>query len=395
LTRGMGWNYEVVYRYLRGIALNRIAAVISLFFFFCVFPAGAQEREFILKTPEGGEQALSTRPVKGAPYLSLPVLTDILEKYGKDFQVEWDDTFGVLRITGGSDNYSLFLDKTTLLVNTRILQVEEPVLVISGEVLVPLSSLEILSGLWKTFTIEEKEKGEALPEEKRALPSPTPEPTVPPETPPLLPASPSGFLRVMIDPAPEPIRGNSDVESYSLPSQDALTLKIALGVKRILEREGSVEIMLTSHGGEALPLPERIERINTSGAEVLVALRLAASGFEGCDGVEVFIASSSLDPTAGKKVKIPSPSKAYLSHERKSLILAKFMQMELEKGVTTPVGPITPSPFYLLKRVAMPSVLVSCGYTTNRSDAAYLSRERNLESISRAIAAALLKYKEK
>ena len=58
MTRGMGWNYEVVYRYLRGIALNRIAAVISLFFFFCVFPAGAQEREFILKTPEGGEQAL-------------------------------------------------------------------------------------------------------------------------------------------------------------------------------------------------------------------------------------------------------------------------------------------------------------------------------------------------
>ena len=120
--------------------------------------AGAEETELTVKSKAGREFTLRYRSIKDKPYVSLPDLTRLLDQSQSGFKVEWDSTFGVLRLTRGPDNYSLFLDKTTLLVNTQILQVEHPVRVIAGEILIPQSSLEILGRLWKEFTFIKGER---------------------------------------------------------------------------------------------------------------------------------------------------------------------------------------------------------------------------------------------
>lgn len=358
-----------------------------------------EEGEISLQIAGGRGVVLHTVTVQDSPYFSLPELTGLLKETGEGFQVEWDDTFGVLRISRGPDNYSLFLDKSTLLVNTQILEVEEPVRVIAGEILVPLSSLKILNRLWKVFTFETEAKAPTQPKTK--TPSPTPSKAVPesrPAPPPALPKT--RFMRVVLDPATESLKWEDLAnQSHVAPSQESVTLEIALTIKRILEREGSVEVILTSHGNESPSMREKIERINTSGGDVLVCLRLNASEFETVGGVDILVTSGVLDPES-ENLKQPAGgealpvSRAYLPYQRQSLVLGTEMAAQLEKAVSVRVGPITPAPLYLLKRSAMPSVMVTCGYVTNARDAVLLSKDRTIESLSRAIAGALLKYKD-
>ncbi len=352
-------------------------------------------------TAKNGEEfALRLKAVKGSPYVSLQELTRLLDKSRSGFRTEWDDTFGVLRITRGADNFSLFLDKTTLLVNTQILEVDEPVRVIGGEVLIPLSSLKALNHLWKEFIFE---GGEAKPPERiKVKPSPTltPTPAAPEATSPPLPKPSSEKLaRVIIDPASKPLRWDGVRRApVNLPPQDTLTLDIALRIKAILEREGSIEVVLTSRGNESPSLEKKIERINTSGASALVVLRLEASESDHLGGINIMVASAALDPVAqdyehtGRSRPLPA-ALAYLPYQRQSLVLANTAFIELGKAVSSRLGPITPAPLYILRRAAMPSVLISCGYITNPTDASHLARERYRESIARAIAAALLNYK--
>ena len=369
----------------------------------CLWDLSAQEA-INLTTKEGREITLETRSVKDSPYISLKELTRLLSESGSRLSTEWDGTFGVLRFTRDQDSYSLFLDKTTLLVNSRILNVDEPVRLIAGEVLIPFSSFKTLNTMWKIYTFQEEKK---IKEKEEPTPSPTPlAPSIPVSReriskpqPTQTPRAPSpGFMKIVIDPASEPLKWDKASPGTSLrPSQDVLTHEIAAGIKKILDQEAGIGVMLTHGKGEALTLEEKIERVNTSGADALVALRLNASQYENLEGVEIFLASESVDPGsqgAKKAGGIFPLAFAYIPYQRDSLVLANAVLEEMDRSGSIRVGPITPAPVYLLKRAAMPSVLISCGYISSPRDASQLSRERYRDTLARAIAGAIMKYKD-
>jgi N-acetylmuramoyl-L-alanine amidase len=205
-------------------------------------------------------------------------------------------------------------------------------------------------------------------------------------------------MKIVIDSASEPIKWDKSAQgTLSRASQDAMIREIAVGIKKILDREGGIEVILTHRGGESPTMEQRIERVNTSGADALVALRLNASPYENLEGVEIFIASESVDSASQGAKKaggaLPLPF-AYIPFQRESLALAHVILEEMERSGSFRVGPITPAPVYLLKRAAMASVLISCGYISNSKDASQLSRERYRDSLARVIAEAILKYKD-
>ncbi|MBN1901485.1 N-acetylmuramoyl-L-alanine amidase, partial [Candidatus Sumerlaeota bacterium] len=317
------------------------------------------------------------------------------------WKIEWDDTFGILRFTAENSSYALFLDKKTFLIDGEINQAKEPIAKKDGKIFVPVSSLELMKNLFREVSLQEKPEIKPTPTAAQtqmpSLPEKTPSTVI--QSPEPAPPAPSGVFRIMIDPASEPLKWEAPRESKApLPKQEVVTLEIALGIKKILEQEKGVEVMISNRKGETLSPDEKIARINTSGADVLVSLRLNASRFERLEGVDVYVCSDAIDPEAADRkmrdVKSVLPlTLAYLPHQQGSLTLADSLYLELSSALSCRVGPITPAPLYLLKRTAKPAVLVSCGYVSNPRETSLLTKDAYLETLARAIANGILRYK--
>lgn len=374
-----------------------------LFAAFAILTPGvfAQDRVKIVTT-NGGEAILPLHAINNSPHAQLRDVLNLSKDLPVGWKVEWDETFGILRFSGDNSAWSLFLDKKTLLINYEVRQVKEPLRKQDGEIYVPVSSLEVLKDVFGEISIQEKPEIKASPTSPPRSVSPVPDKTAPaPSSAPLSPQpTSSGVLRVMIDPAPEPLKWEKPRQSSApLPEQEVVTLDIALGIKKILEREKGVEVLISARKNETLSLEQRIERINTSGADLLISLRLNASCFENLEGIDIYICSEALDPEAANKKPRDKKSLlpltlAYIPYQRESLALADSMLLELNNSLSCRVGPITPAPLYLLKRVAKPSILISCGYVSNPGEAVLLTKDHYLETLSRALVSGILRYKK-
>jgi N-acetylmuramoyl-L-alanine amidase len=364
----------------------------------CLF---AQDRVKIVTT-KGGEIVFPVRLIEKSPHIPLREILNISKDLPPGWKAEWDETFGILRLTGEKSAYSLFLDKKTLLINDEVRQVKEPIKKQDGGIFVPVSSLEVLKDLFREISILDAAEIKPAPIAPPPSASPVPEKIPSAQVP--YPASSqpvsSGSFRIMIDPAAESLKWEKPPQStMPLPEQEGVTREIALGIKRILEQEKSVEVFISAQKDDSLSLEQRIERINTSGADLLVSLRLDASRFENLEGVDIYVCSEALDPEAankkpGDKKGVLPLTLAYLPYQRESLALADSMLLELSNSLSCRVGPITPAPLYLQKRTAKPSVLISCGYVSNPREAALLAKDTYLETLSRALADGILRYKK-
>jgi N-acetylmuramoyl-L-alanine amidase len=372
-----------------------------LFAFLAILHSGAfaQDRLKIITTSDV-EISLPLQTIRNSPHVPLKEISNISKDLPSGWKVEWDDTFGILRFSGEKSSYSLFLDKKTFLVNDEVRQVQEPIAKKDGEIFVPVSSLEALKDVFREASILKQPEIKATPAElPSSPPTPVETPPAPPSASSYAPKEPSGVFRVMIDPAPEPLKWEKPSQSRApLVEQEVVTLQIALGIRRILEQEKGVEVLLSAKKGENLSLEKRLERINTSGADIVVSLRLDASRFENLEGLDIYICSEALDPEAAGKKTVDKNgllplTQAYLPFQRESLALADSMFVELNSGLSCRVGSVTPAPLYLLKRTAKPAVLITCGYVSNPAEASQLTKENYLESLSRALSNGVLKYR--
>lgn len=339
--------------------------------------------------------------IRDIPYVQMSDLMDYLEQSDPAFAVEWDETFGVLKISRGKNSYSLFQNKSDILANTEILEGSDSLIIHSGRVMVPFSSMRKLDEFWKTGIVSETEKTEDT-DKVSVTPTASPATTKDdfPEGSAIFESRKRTAMRLIIDTAVKPVHGIDRLKLPEMaPRQETITRDVALKLKNILEREGSVEVVLTSRSGESPTMDEKIHLINTSLGDALLILRLEASEFSDLSGMEIMVMSSSIDPSSVEYSKRSQDAAlpvqlAYLPFEAESARLAGLIHEELNSSVSTKVGNITPAPLYLLKRSAMPSVYVSLGYLSNRENVAALNRDRYRESIARALAASILKFKD-
>jgi len=358
--------------------------------------AGAAGQEpFSVKTKDGRVLSLNTKTVKNAPHIPLPDLSRFLEQ-AIGYKTDWDETFGVLKITKGAENFSLFLDKAVILHNTQIMHGTQSVLNESGEILIPLSSFQMLAEIWGEFAIQGA--AVATPPPPQSTPAPAPASTSAAATSPSTKPPSGGVMRVIIDPATEPFKSKRIGNEKTKPiAREEWTLSLARRLKASLEQEGGFEAVLTTAEGEKPTIEEKIKRINNSLSAALVALRLEESEFESLGGIEVVVASSALDMTADKsraeRGLSAGAAAVYIPRQSESQNLAAALVEELERATGSRTGPVMPSPAYLLKRVSIPAVIISCGYVSNPSDNINLAKDSYQESLVRAITDALKKFK--
>jgi len=342
--------------------------------------APAQETMSV-QTRNGRTLSLTIRLLKNSPHVSLAELRRFMSEAKVGIELEWDETFGLLRIMRGAENNALFLDKTNILVNNEVIRGTEPMRLVDDEIFIPVSSLKVLNKVWNEFIFENVKID--LPAEKTSEP--------------LMPRRTGAPLRVAIDPATEPLKWEKSTGGASI-SQEEWTFNLAQKMKSLLEHEGNIEVILTVDRDEKITPDEKIRRINHSGATFLIALCLDASEFESLGGIEIIVASASLDLSASDRTRIEARSNpqtaAYIPYQEGSLSLGTVLLEELEHDVAGRIGPVTPAPAYLLRRIAMPSVILSCGYVSNLTDAGQLRETRYQDTLARGIASAILKFQK-
>ncbi len=383
---------------------------------------GAQE-PLRIELPSGEATDIPIVVVDDIPYLAMSAIVELLRSARQEYRLEWDSSLGTLRVLSDETSYSLFLDKSALLAGRSIVECKHPLRILQGQVLIPVDSFVILNKYLGEFHVElpsglpEVMPSPALPE--RPYPGSTLRPEEPPEDalisrlshvelPPYLPVKSGEALQAItrtenviplrhlaIDPDNGSLRF-PELKDPNYPNQ--ITLDIATKCQAILAREGSIQTTIIRPDRKA-SLEDRMNRINTSGADVLLCLRVGASEFRDVAGLQVYCTNEAVDwqgrqysEEFGEPALLPLGLQ-YLPYQYQSLMLANYVKRELAKSVASSVWEIKVAPLFVLKRAAMCSVMVEVGFLTNPKDAKRLAELGQRELIARAIAASVLNYR--
>lgn len=157
-----------------------------------------------------------------------------------------------------------------------------------------------------------------------------------------------------------------------------VNLKIAYKLKNLLEEQG-IEVVMTRETAEGLAdskaedMKKRIEIINQEKPLLCVSIHQNSYSDERIKGAQVF----------------------YYTHSEKGEQAAELLQQELlevdEENTRQKKANDT---YYILKKSEVPTVIVECGFLSNRAEAEQLNSEEYQQKLAEAIASGIEKYLE-
>jgi N-acetylmuramoyl-L-alanine amidase len=172
---------------------------------------------------------------------------------------------------------------------------------------------------------------------------------------------------------------------------------VGLYLKELLRNNfKDLNIYMTREEDVFIPLEERTAFANKKRADLFISIHVNASRNKSAYGVETYVLNVTNDKGALEVAafenqateKSLSDLQGILkdimlnSKLEESLMLAKFVQDELSSGLRDKNLGVKQAPFYVLVGAKMPSVLVECGFLSNKK---YLSKF-NSKSYRKAIA---------
>ena len=220
-------------------------------------------------------------------------------------------------------------------------------------------------------------------------------------------------LTVVLDPG----HGGHDTGAIG-PSglmEKDVVLDLALRLRRLLQRQLGVRVLMTRTEDVFVSLPERSAFANRVKADFLVSLHVNAASKRGAGGFETFYftrepsdndarASTQRENlvienngTTGKDLesllKTTLADMAVTRDMKESSNLAERILAALEKILRVENRGVKSGPFYVLATAAMPAVLVESAFITNPREERKLQREEYREQIARALFDGIAAYK--
>jgi N-acetylmuramoyl-L-alanine amidase len=147
-------------------------------------------------------------------------------------------------------------------------------------------------------------------------------------------------------------------------AEKTMNLDVALRLRQVLQASG-YRVVMTRDSDFFVPLPTRVAIANSYRNAIFVCIHFNATGRSGANGIETYFFSS------------------------QSLPLASAIHYYVAHGAPSANRGVRRRGYYVLRRTAIPSVLVECGFLTNPTEAYYAQsasyRQQLAEEIGRGI----------
>jgi len=158
-------------------------------------------------------------------------------------------------------------------------------------------------------------------------------------------------------------------------NEDEIVLSLAKKVKE-LNKNDKVQILLTRETSNIVELHSRVDYAKEKNADLFISLHLAAAPGE--------------KPGSGMEVYVSNKNTPY---QRESELLGSALKQELASIYTTNPELIKRSVgIWVLDKNICPSVLVECGFITDKTDRAFISNAANQEKIANSILSAIQRF---
>ena len=182
-------------------------------------------------------------------------------------------------------------------------------------------------------------------------------------------------IKIYIDQGHNPVNPNAGAEGNGLREQD-IVYPIGIELADLLRENGNFEVRLSRPTADtqigtsnSTSLRLRVQDANSWGADYFISLHTNASDIASASGSEALVYSQ------------PSPAAELGADLLRELTRATGLN---NRGVKTRPG------LYVLRRTAMPAVLMELGFITNAQDAALMSGRPDL--FARGLYNGLLDY---
>ncbi len=197
-----------------------------------------------------------------------------------------------------------------------------------------------------------------------------------------------------------------------------ITLKIALKVKKILEKKLSgINVILTRETDKFVSLKDRTTLANNRKADVFVSIHCNANRNHKARGTEVYYLSTAktnedraveaLENSVVEKyeggiqaVKRYDDLSFILAdmsqneHLQESYQLADILEQEITKETNFYMRGVKQANFYVMRGAFMPAVLIETGFLSNPEEEKLLNSEEYQNKIAKAIAESLIYFKK-
>jgi N-acetylmuramoyl-L-alanine amidase len=219
-----------------------------------------------------------------------------------------------------------------------------------------------------------------------------------------------GIARVVIDAG----HGGHDPGAKARGlSESELTLDVALRLEKLLLRQPGVEVIQTRRTNAFVPLEERTEIANRSGADIFLSIHANASSDGRARGVETyflnFAPNAEAEAVAARENAASTRSMRQLPELVRTIALnnkldesrdlarlvqeSLFAQVRKSDKKARNLG-VKQAPFMVLVGAQMPSILTEISFITNPQDAGLLATEKYRQQIAEALLAGVTRYQQ-
>lgn len=205
--------------------------------------------------------------------------------------------------------------------------------------------------------------------------------------------------RVFIDPGhggEDPGAISTDQRTY----EKKLTLDIAERLQTYLHGAGFSTMLSRTDNNTTIPLDERTFMANSWGADIFISIHINSSSSKMPNGYETYILANVGQPsTLMNKSKLTNTDLAFINatymgnkNDNQNLLLGFAIHRRTAKTTRIPDRGLRRARFKVLRHVAMPAVLVECGYLSSQKDSKLLNTADFRERCARGIYQGICDY---
>lgn len=210
---------------------------------------------------------------------------------------------------------------------------------------------------------------------------------------------------------------DSGAEGKSGLLEKELTLDIAQRLKELLKKEEGLRVILTRETDVLVPLEERTQIANRSGADLFISIHTNSFKKISVRGSETFFLATAKNDEARAAAALENSSIRFElpdneSHNvadlefilmdlmqseylKESSDLAAMIQKRLKKKLPIPGRGVSQAGFVVLNKAYMPAVLVEAAFISNRKDEKLLKKGSFRQKIADAIFEGIRDFKRK